>query len=83
MDEQNPENEPVQRKRNQLGEFVRVPVKEFDGLHELGPYKYENAATYRGQYLNHLRHGYGRQVWQDGSCYDGQWRDGKTNGYGR
>jgi len=52
-DEENPENEPVQRKRVELGEFHRQPVKEFSGLHELGPYKYENGATYTGQYLNH------------------------------
>ena len=56
---------------------------EFAGLPVLGPFKYSNGATYKGQYKNGQRHGKGRQVMADGSCYDGYWVNDMTNGYGR
>ena len=33
-----------------------------------GPYRYDNGATYVGQYKEGKRHGEGKQVWRDGSC---------------
>ena len=51
----------------------------FKGLQYQGPYKYENGATYLGQYKDGKRHGRGRQVWNKGSVYKGYWEDEKTN----
>ena len=59
------------------------PNQSWAELPELGPYKYENGATFIGQYKYSKRHGEGKQVWQDGSCYEGQWKNNKTNGKGR
>mmetsp|Transcript_15363 Transcript_15363/g.35955 ORF Transcript_15363/g.35955 Transcript_15363/m.35955 type:complete len:87 (-) Transcript_15363:81-341(-) len=36
--------------------------------------------TYEGQYVNDLKHGYGRYMWPCGAIYDGQWRDGQRWG---
>jgi len=56
---------------------------EDDNLPTLGPYKYKNGATYLGQYLNNMRHGFGRIIYSDGSVYEGNWKKDKASGFGR
>lgn len=46
----------------------------------LGPYKYQNGATYKGQYKFGQRSGYGTLVWDDGSIYEGFWENDMSNG---
>lgn len=83
--EYNKENAKVQQMIEKLDVYQsnEPPNHEWSELPVLGPYKYENGATYRGNYKNGKRHGEGRQVWSDGSCFEGQWSHDKTNGNGR
>lgn len=41
-----------------------------------------NRGDYRGEKMNNLRHGRGRQTYEDGTVYQGNWKDNKRNGYG-
>lgn len=50
---------------------------------EMGPYRFKDGCTYRGQFLGGKRHGRGRQVWKDGSIYEGYWLSDRCHGYGR
>lgn len=43
----------------------------------------ENGITYEGAWLNGMRHGYGTQVWIDGSKYLGEWKYNEANGQGK
>ena len=56
---------------------------EDQNLPLLGPFRYDNDATYIGQYKNGCRQGFGKQVWRDGSVYEGGWKSDLTHGYGR
>ena len=37
---------------------------------------------YEGQWKDNKKHGYGREIYNDGSWYLGMWENGKKNGYG-
>jgi hypothetical protein len=52
-------------------------------LPHLGPYELENSAVYIGQWRNGLRHGRGKQIWNDGSVYEGYWKNNMASGKGR
>ena len=43
----------------------------------------EGKAIYIGEYFNELKHGKGKEFYNDGSIYDGQYQNGKKNGYGK
>jgi len=81
----NPVNDDVKKADAKLKDFEYLPNVdgEFEGLPVLGPYKYENGATYLGQYKEGKRHGRGRLVWPDGSVYVGYWKDDHSNIRGR
>ena len=44
--------------------------------------KLDDGSTYEGEWntLTNLRHGCGKQTWQNGSIYEGNWKDGVING---
>jgi hypothetical protein len=44
-----------------------------DDLITLGPYELDHKAVFEGQWKNGLRHGKGKQIWDDGSIYEGYW----------
>ncbi|CAG9322820.1 unnamed protein product [Blepharisma stoltei] len=49
-----------------------------------GPCEIENCSIYTGEWnTNNQRHGYGIQIWSDGSKYEGYWKNDKANGKGR
>ena len=50
---------------------------------DMGPYRFKDGCTYRGQFYAGRRHGRGRQVWKDGSVYEGYWMNDRCHGYGR
>ena len=65
-----------------LGKFVFQ-----DSLHDnsvrlkRGPVEMENGAIFTGEWNNdNHRHGFGIQVWIDGSKFEGQWKNDKANG---
>jgi len=41
-----------------------------------------NGAKYEGYWKDDLQHGYGKEVWADGSKYDGDYYFGKKQGKG-
>ena len=43
----------------------------------------KNGATYVGQWLGKMKHGYGTQVWSDGAKYEGNWKFNRANGHGK
>lgn len=42
-----------------------------------------SGVRYIGQFSNGLRHGKGKQVWEDYSLYEGYWMEDRANGRGR
>lgn len=52
-------------------------------LEERGPVHFKNGATYTGQWLGNMKHGYGQQIWKDGAKYEGNWRFNKACGHGK
>ena len=38
---------------------------------------------YEGTWKSGLRHGFGIQMWPDGSVYEGEWNNDQAHGYGR
>ena len=38
-----------------------------------------NGARYTGEWVGNERHGFGVQIWKDGSRYEGQWAHDKAN----
>lgn len=62
VDQMNPLNPKVKETAGKLSEFNGKAGKSFDDLPELGPYRYNNGATYQGQFNSGLRTGFGRQV---------------------
>jgi len=51
----------------------------------VGPQEIENGAVYYGHWNKEAneRHGFGMQIWPDGSKYVGYWKNDKANGVGR
>ena len=45
-------------------------------------YNYPDGATYKGDWLNNKRHGYGFWMRPDGTRYEGEWANDKPNGRG-
>ena len=47
--------------------------------------KLEDGSIYEGEWntLTNLRHGCGKQIWQNGSIFEGNLKDGAINGQGR
>ena len=52
-------------------------------LDERNEVHFKNGATYAGQWLGNMKHGYGVQVWKDGAKYEGHWRFNKACGHGK
>lgn len=48
-----------------------------------GPYKYPNGNTYKGQFKNGLRTGFGEETTPNGHGYIGQWNLDQKHGKGR
>ena len=59
---------------SQLGYYLHWPVEERGEVH------FKDGATYTGQWLGNMKHGYGVQVWKDGAKYEGYWKDNKAHG---
>lgn len=76
-------NERVKRVLTKLEPFTPSCDQDLEDFPPLGPYKYEDEATYRGAYLNGNRWGFGKQVWPDGSYFEGCWKEDKICGKGR
>ena len=47
-----------------------------------GKVKFDDGATYDGEWKNHEIHGHGTYIWKDGRTYTGQWVNGKQHGKG-
>ena len=60
-----------------MGEIDEAQLEERPEVH------FKNGATYVGQWLGNLKHGYGVQVWKDGAKYEGNWRFNKACGNGK
>ncbi|OMJ76287.1 hypothetical protein SteCoe_24383 [Stentor coeruleus] len=68
-----------------LGKFICFEAfNDNDVRLRRGPVEIENGAIYTGEWNNdNQRHGFGVQVWNDGSKYDGMWKYDKAYGKGR
>lgn len=57
------------------------PPSTLDGMQI---FKYRGSlATYRGQFDNKEKDGYGIMIYKDGSIYEGDWKRDRRDGYGR
>ena len=50
---------------------------------DIGPYKYPDGSTYKGQYKNGKKHGFGLLIDPTGGGYQGFFEDGEPRGHGR
>ena len=68
-----------------LGKFVfQDSLPDNSERLKRGPVEMENGAIFTGEWNNdNHRHGFGVQVWNDGSRYEGLWKHDKANGKGR
>ena len=44
--------------------------------------KWNTRIEFKGDFLNNMRHGYGKMIQRDGTVYEGQWENGLASGYG-
>ena len=81
------ENPRVKSIEEKLGNFPFDDRLINDGVIKLivGPRKFENGALYYGHWnaKTNERHGFGMQIWPDGSKYIGYWKNDRVNGQGR
>ncbi|CAG9318571.1 unnamed protein product [Blepharisma stoltei] len=70
---------------SRLGPFAAKELfKDSEPRTKHGPVEMENGAIYIGEWNNNYqRHGFGVQLWNDGSRYDGFWLNDKANLKGR
>mmetsp|Transcript_86106 Transcript_86106/g.263531 ORF Transcript_86106/g.263531 Transcript_86106/m.263531 type:complete len:344 (-) Transcript_86106:100-1131(-) len=52
------------------------------GIAQWIEHRFKSGAFYRGEWLDCMRDGQGKQVWPDGTEYVGEWRRGRANGHG-
>ena len=65
-------NIAAQSTYDKIGEFNYDQNHQEDShLPKLGPYEFDNGAVYIGQWKQGVRHGKGKQYWNDGSFYEG------------
>lgn len=46
-------------------------------MHGNGTLTYKDGGSYKGQFLNDVKHGKGIYTWASGKVYDGNWINGK------
>ena len=66
---------PFQLNKKQKKIFEAYPI--------LGPYKFSDGSTYKGQFKEGKKHGVGYLVFQDGSGFQGLFKNDEKWGYGR
>lgn len=80
-------NETVRKIEEKLGNFPFDSKKLNDDIPKImvGPKEIESNTFYYGYWnpSTDERHGYGMQIWPDGSKYVGYWKNDRTNGQGR
>lgn len=80
-------NLKVKEIEEKLGNFPYDDQEVNDNVPKIivGPQEIENGAIYYGQWNpeTNERHGFGLQIWGDGSKYTGNWKYDKANGKGR
>lgn len=81
------ENETIKAIEKELGNFPFDDERVNDGVPKVvvGPQELENKAVYYGHWnpVTNERHGFGLQIWPDGSKYVGYWKSDRANGLGR
>ena len=76
-------NQISQLANNTLICIGRWPYSIAPTIRKLGPFKLKNGATFIGQIFDQKQHGFGTQIWQEGSIYTGEWLNGERSGLGR
>uniref|UniRef100_A0A0K6S9H0 MORN repeat-containing protein 3 n=1 Tax=Chromera velia CCMP2878 TaxID=1169474 RepID=A0A0K6S9H0_9ALVE len=66
-----------------LGETLESPTEE-ESTDALKPFveRLYTKESYKGEWLNNCKHGYGVQTYKNGAIYEGQWYNGKREGQG-
>jgi hypothetical protein len=44
---------------------------------------FKNGELYEGDYVNDLKHGFGKYTFSDGKIYEGEWKNGNWDGKGK
>lgn len=72
------------------GYLIRKEMKDLRAVYTQQPkieskrtIKYKDGSIFEGQELDGKRHGYGEQIWVDGTNYKGYWENDKMSGKGR
>lgn len=61
-----------------------IPEDPDQSINFCGPFRYSKiGTTFRGEFLNKKKHGYGLEVYPNGGLYEGQFLNGKRHGHGR
>jgi len=48
--------------------------------YQIGSETWKDGSSYKGNYVNGKKEGYGTYCWADGSKYEGEWFENKLNG---
>eukprot|EP01084_Bolivina_argentea_P243093 407590_1 len=67
-------------------EMVQYMKENGKMIRQHGHGKYVSASgvvLYEGEWKDDKPHGYGKEVYANGSVYEGEWKDGKKHGYGK
>jgi len=57
----------------------KAMVKQFL-YYQIGSETWKDGSSYKGNYVNGKKEGYGTYCWADGSKYEGEWFENKLNG---
>jgi len=78
-------NDKVREIITKSGDYKQGSATDSESVEDRPIANLENNAKYQGQWSksSNMRHGYGIQVWSDGSMYQGFWKSDKANGKGR
>ena len=70
--------------RNSLDEksFKRFSSPAIQHESSTGVYHDYDGNIYEGNWLNNMKHGFGKQIFINGDVYTGEWKDGMMDGEG-
>lgn len=71
----------LQKESENLFEHRRQDLIKQGAPQSRPPQKMANGAMFHGDWVGNTRHGYGTEIWPDGTTYEGQWAAGRLHGH--
>lgn len=65
-----------------ISQLIQEIDNKFAESKDIKEVKLQDKIKYKGEILKNKKHGYGIQIWPDGTIYRGEWKDDNANGKG-